>query len=144
MDSSDFSIGRIAAVAAVVVCLASCGPSLSDEHLRARVDEALNDVDRDRNSVRNELIELRQDIDHKILSTEEELLAEDVPEDERARKEQVLQELQDNRARVQDALIELERSDESSWLEVRRRSKSLTRSVDRWFERQAEQEDLRS
>ena len=144
MDASYFSIGRIAATAAVIVSLASCGPSLSDEHLRARVDEALNDVDRDRNSVRNELIELRQDIDHKILSTEEELLTEDVPEDEHARKEQVLQELQDNRARVQDALIELERSDESSWLEVRRRSKSLTRSVDRWFERQAEQEDLRS
>ncbi len=144
MDAGFISIGRMAAAAAVIVSLASCGPSLGDEHLRARVDEALNDVDRDRNSVRNELIELRQDIDHKILSTEEELLTEDVAADERARKEQVLLELQENRARVQDALIELERSDESSWLEVRRRSKSLTRSVDRWFERQAEQEDLRS
>ena len=127
----------------LVVALYSCGPSHDSQKLQARVDDALNDVDRDRNSVRNELIELRQDLDHKILDTEAELKNEGLTAEERADREQVLHELQGNRERVQQALIDLERSDESSWLEVRQRSKSLTRSVDKWFERRAEQEDLR-
>lgn len=126
-----------------MVGFSSCGVSSESQHLQSRVDNALDDVDRDRDAVRSELMDLRQDIDHKILATEEELEKQTHTAEETEEKQQLLLELQQNRDRVQQALIDLERSDESSWLEVRQRSKSLTRAVDRWFERQAEREDLR-
>lgn len=128
---------------ATMVTFASCGASSESQHIQSRVDNALDDVDRDRDAVRSELMELRQDIDHKILATEQELEKQTHSEAEVEEKRRVLLELQQNRDRVQQALVDLERSDDSSWLEVRQRSKSLTRAVDRWFERQAEREDLR-
>src|SRR5688500_9979668 len=142
MNIRDLSIKSIA-VMLVLNTFTACGPAHDSDHLRTRVDNALNDVDRDRNSVRAELMELRQDIDHKILSTEEELIVEGISLEDKEEKEKLLLELEQNRDRVQQALIELERSDESSWLEVRKRSKSLTRTMDKWFERQAEKEDLK-
>ncbi len=111
--------------------------------MQTRVDNAVNDVDRDRNAVRLELIELRQDIDTRILQTEEELEMEESTQEQRSEKEQLLKELQENRVRVQQALLELEHSDDGSWLDVKTRSKGVTRSVDNWFERWAEREDLR-
>lgn len=121
----------------------SCGNTQDSHQMQSRVDRALDDVDRDRDAVRSELEELRTDIDHKMLSIEEELVQADLSEDRRSDKEQQLLELEENRNRVQQALLELERADATSWNGVRQRSKKLTRSVDNWFERQAEKEDLR-
>jgi hypothetical protein len=112
--------------------------------MQSRVDGALNDMDRDRHTVRLELIELRRDIDVRLLRTEEELRNEDLSPAVRSEKEELLLELQEQRNRVQQALLEVEDADEGSWQDVRKRSRTTTRQIDAWFDRQAEMEDLKT
>ena len=73
-----------------MMAFASCGASSESQHLQSRVDNALDDVDRDRDAVRSELMELRQDIDHKILATEEELEKQTHTGEEIEEKQQLL------------------------------------------------------
>jgi hypothetical protein len=126
-----------------LVALAACGPGQDAGTMQSRVDGALNDLRRDRNALRSELMLLRRDIDRYILDTEEALRQDDLPMEERSDRQLLLQELVDQRNRVQQALQEVERSDEQSWSEVRERSKNTSREADKWFERRAEKEDLR-
>ncbi len=126
------------------IAMASCGPQQEAQHLQTRVDNALNDLDKDRKAVRLELVQLRKDIDQRLLDIEEDLMREDIPEQQRADQEQLLQELQQQRFRVQQALIEVERADASEWEEVKDRSRNTTKQIDGWFDRQAELEDIRA
>jgi uncharacterized protein YwgA len=125
-----------------IAMFTSCGHGHEGQHMQTRVDRALDDIDRDRNAVRTELVDLRKDIDLTMIRVEEELQQEDLADDQRREKEQLLRELESNRNRVQQALLELEHADDGAWMHVRKRSKDLTRSVDNWFERQAEKEDM--
>ena len=126
------------------ILLFACNEANDTEGMNERVENALDDMDRDKGEVRKELMELRRDIDARAIAIEEDLRLKELDEETRNEKEQALNELQENRNRVQQALTELENADRSSWHDVRLRSKDLTRAVDRWFERQAEKEDLRN
>jgi hypothetical protein len=128
----------------IVAMFAGCGQQQETGQLQQRVDGALNDISKDRHTVRLELMELRRDIDVRILATEEELLNEGMPVTRRAEKEDLHRELVDQRNRVQQALLEVEAADESSWIDIRDRSRQMTRQVDAWFDRKAEQEDIRA
>ena len=89
----------------------------------------------ERNDVLEKLYTMRNNIDQKWASVNEDLQAKNLKADKRAEKEALKAELESNKVEVAALITKVENSAQGTWIDVKAETREASDKVDGWWER---------
>lgn len=122
--------------------LAACGDSNTQvDRMEQRVDDAMAEMRRDKDAALEDLRDLRERINDRLETVDEKMAETELSEEKFSALTDEKIQLEQQRLRVETALVDVEGALESTWSDVKRTSKNVSEDVKEWLDRQAEKMD---
>jgi ElaB/YqjD/DUF883 family membrane-anchored ribosome-binding protein len=120
------------------VMLTSCGASPEEGSMEARAERTLQEFETTRDAASEELLELRNELDQKLLKVEAGLADVELTEEEIAAHEELRAEINAQHQRVEIVLSEVRDASIDTWAGIRADVERTTTEVGQWIDQHAD------
>jgi chromosome segregation ATPase len=111
------------------------------EQMESKVDEAMEDMRKEKDELRDELHEMRVDMAQRMVEVDDKLNDPTITEEAKAEWQEERNEIKGQMDRLDKETSNLENATKETWNDVKEGTKNTVDDIGNWFERQAEKID---